>query len=162
MRKDLLGFLLKLLGFTLVLGYVWFAGLQRAYPDLIEPVAAWFFELSGVRRWWLVLTVEHFTNLVPYLALIFASPGFFTNWKRTLLALLSGLSALVLAHIVMSIAIYYIVEAYSMSRQAYRLIIPIYIVNDALPLVLWLLLYPELLPRLFRFVKFGRVSDAAE
>ena len=151
MRKDLLRFLLKLLGFTLALGYVWFAGLQRAYPDLIEPVANWFFELAGVRRWWLVLTVEHFTNVVPYLALVLASPGFFTNWKRTLLALLGGLSALVLTHIVMSIAIYYIVEAYSMSRQAYRLIVPVYIINDALPLVLWLLLYPALVPRLFRF-----------
>ena len=157
-KRDLWLFLTKLLLFTLILGYIWFSGLQRSYPFIIDPLASWFFKLVGVKKWWLSLTVEHFTNLIPYLGLILASPGFFKNWKHTLTALLGGLAVLVAVHILMSAAMYYIVGEYGMSKSAYKIIVPIYLVNDALPLILWLVFYPELLSKLFNFVGMGRAK----
>ncbi|HPC11873.1 MAG TPA: hypothetical protein PK112_07215, partial [candidate division Zixibacteria bacterium] len=73
-RKELWLFLAKLVPLTLLLGYVWFRTVQRQYPDFVDVVADPFFRLVGVRRWWLALVIEHFTNIVPYLALVLASP----------------------------------------------------------------------------------------
>ena len=122
MKRNLWLFLLKLLPATLILGWLWFTQCQHAYPYWIDPIATFFFKLFGVRTWHLALTAEHFTNLVPYLALLLATPGIIKHWRRSLLALFGGLVVIVLVHMFMSVAIYFIVEAYSMSKSAYRLI----------------------------------------
>jgi hypothetical protein len=153
-RKELWLFLAKLAVFTLVLGYIWFKVVQRQYPELIEPVAAVFFQLTAVRRWWLVLLLEHYTNLVPYIALVLATPGLITNWKRSLIALTGGLAILILVHLVMATAVYHLVAKYALSRTCYKFLVPIYLVNDALPLVLWILFFPRVLPEMFRFSSF--------
>ncbi len=155
MKKELWLFLGKLAVFTLILGYIWFKAAQRQYPDLIEPVAAVFFQLTGVRRWWLALVLEHYTNLVPYIALVLATPGLITNWKRSLIVLAGGLAILVLVHLAMAAAVYHLVAEYALSKTCYTYLVPIYLVNDALPLVLWILFYPRVLPELFRFSPFG-------
>ena len=156
MKRNLWLFLLKLLPATLLLGYLWFTVCQFAYPYWIDPIATFFFKLFGVRTWHLALTAEHFTNLVPYLALLLATPGIIKHWRRSLLALFGGLVVIVLIHIFMSVAIYFIVEAYSMSKSAYRIIVPIYLVNDAMPLILWLAFFPKVLSDLFGFIKWGK------
>ncbi len=155
MKKNLWLFLLKVALLTLVFGWLWFSRLQRAYPDLIGPIAEPFFELVGVRKWWLALVAEHFTNIVPYMALVLAAPGLIKDWKRTLVAFFGGLAILVLVHLLMSTAVYYVVASYEMSKTAYKILLPIYLVNDALPLVLWLAFFPKVFSELFSFVRFG-------
>ncbi|MFH1374949.1 MAG: hypothetical protein ABII79_14290 [bacterium] len=159
MRKNLWLFLLKLLVFSLALGYLWFTRYQRLYPYWIDGVADPFFEFVGVRKWWLGLVVEHFTNLVPYLALVLASPGFFRHWRRTLAALVGGVAILVLGHLLLSWAVYHFNELYSLSRSFYRIVIPMYIINDALPLLLWLSFFPSLLTELFGFKWLGKTTE---
>jgi hypothetical protein len=127
-----------------------------SYPYWIDPAVTFFFNIFGVTRWYLSLTVEHFASVVPFVGLVVATPGIFTQWKRALIALVGGVVAIVLMHIAMSIAIFYIVEAYAMSKNAYRLLLPIYLVNDAMPLVLWLAFFPTVLSELFGFIKWGR------
>jgi len=85
-----------------------------------------------------------------------ATPGLITRRKRALVALVGGVAAIVLMHIVMSIAIFHIVDAFEMSQNAYRLLLPIYLVNDAMPLILWLAFFPSVLSELFGFIKWGR------
>lgn len=150
MRKSLWLFLLKLVIVTGVLGYLWYARYQTMYPYWIDPFATWFFKLVGVRKWWLSLTVEHFTNLVPYVGLVLSTPGIIKGWRRSLLALIVGLVVLVIGHVLMSTGIYFVVEKHAISKAAYRYIVPIYLINDALPLVLWLAFYPRLVPEMFR------------
>ena len=48
-----------------------------------------------------------------------------------------------------------------MSKAFYRFIVPMYIVNDALPLVLWLLFYPHMPERLLGWKIFARTSGPA-
>ncbi len=156
MKRSLWLFLLKLLPATLLLGWLWFTRGQFAYPDLIEPMALPIFSLLGVKQWHLYLLAEHFTNLVPYIALVIATPGIVGQWKRFVFALFVGLAIIVLMHIVMSVAVYHVYEAYKMSENAFRIIVPIYLVNDALPLILWLAFFPKVLSELFGFIKFGK------
>jgi hypothetical protein len=150
-KKELYPFLLKLSGFSLILGYFWYAGLQRYYPELIDPVASPILTMLGVRRWWLALVAEHFTNIIAYLALVLATAGLISQWKRHLIALFGGTAIIVLVHILMSAAVYYLELKYSMSKSFYKIIVPIYIFNDALPLVLWLLFFQNEFVRIFGF-----------
>lgn len=149
-RKVLWLFLAKLIPLTLVLGYFWYFSLQLKYPDLIEPIAGPIFALFGVRTWWLSLLLEHYTSLVPYIALVFSVPDIIKRWRRAVGALLGGVAVIVLGHILMSIAVYYILELFPGTRTSFILIVPVYLINDALPLILWLLFFPGLFERLFR------------
>jgi len=158
-RKNLWLFLLKLLVFSLVLGYLWFSRYQVLYPYWIDGIADPFFKLVGVKKWWLALVVEHFTNLVPYLALVLSSPGLFKNWKRTLSALIGGIAILILGHLLLSWAVYYFNAKYSLSRDFYKIVVPMYIINDALPLVLWLSFFPKLPAELFGFRWLRKAND---
>lgn len=127
-----------------------------AYPNWIKPIAQLFFDIFGVTKWNLSLTAEHFASWIPFIGLLAATPGLLRRWKHALVALFGGVAAIVLMHIVMSIAIFYIVSAFEMSQNAYRLLLPIYLVNDAMPLILWLAFFPTVLSELFGFVKWGR------
>ncbi len=147
-KKQLWLFLAKLVPLTLILGYLWFSGFQTEYPKLLKPLAAPLFALTGVRKWWLVLTVEHFTSIVPYIALVLSTPSLIKDWKRSLWALFGGAAIIVAGHLLMSVAIYHIMEQYAQMKTSYVLLVPIYLINDALPLVLWLLFFPNCLGRL--------------
>ncbi len=148
MRKNLWLFLLKLLVFNLVLGYLWFSRYQVLYPYWIDGIADPFFKLVGVRRWWL--------------ALVLASPGLFKNWKRTLIALVGGVAILILGHLLLSWAVYHFHVKYSLSKSFYKIVVPMYIINDALPLVLWLSFFPRLPSELFGFKGFRKKIDERE
>jgi len=41
-------------------------------------------------------------------------------------------------------------------KTAYKYIVSIFLVNDAMPLILWLVFFPGVLGEMFKFVKFGR------
>ncbi|MDH3891603.1 MAG: hypothetical protein OEV49_11015, partial [candidate division Zixibacteria bacterium] len=151
MKRNLWLFLLKLAVTTLTLGYFWTTGWKMAYPTWIDPIAQLFFRMFGVTQWPLTLTADHHASLIPFIGLLVATPGLITRWKRALVALVGGVAAIVLMHIVMSIAIFHIVDAFEMSQNAYRLLLPIYLVNDAMPLILWLAFFPSVLSELFGF-----------
>jgi len=150
-KRSLWLFLAKLAGVSLVLGYLWFIGWQTAYPHWITPIADPLFRLFGVTKWLLSVTLHHFTNIIPYLALVLATPGHVKAWKRGILALFGGTAVIVLGHILMSTAIFYIWQAHGFGKTAYRYIVPVYLINDALPLVLWIVFYSdklrEILPK---------------
>ncbi len=158
-RKDLWLFLLKLAILTLLFGYVWFAYFQAAYPHVIKPIATAFFQLVGVRRWLLTLVLEHFTNIVPYLALVLATPGLIVNRKKTLIALFGGLAIIVAVHLLLSWAVYELQVRYQLSETFYKFVVPMYLFNDALPLVLWLSFYPGVPGKLFGLKVFERQED---
>ena len=156
MKRTLWLFLIKLLVTTVILGYLWTTGWKMTYPYWIDPIATLFFKMFGVTRWYLSLAAEHFASVVPYIGLVVATPGLVARWKRAIIALIGGVAAIVLMHVLMSTGIFYIVEGYGMSKNAYRLLLPIYLVNDAMPLILWLAFFPTVLSELFGFIKWGR------
>jgi len=152
-KSGLIPFLLKLIFISLILGFLWFWKAQDAYPHLLSPVAIPFFQWVGVQKWLLSRVIDHFTNIVPYIALVLATPDAFKNWKRTIIVLLSGLIALAATHLLLSWVVYYYSAQYRFTKAYFRATFPFFLFVDALPLPLWLLFYPKVLPRLFRFMK---------
>jgi hypothetical protein len=108
-----------------------------------------------VRRWLLELTLHHFTNLIPYWALVLATPGHRFAWRRGVAALVAGTLVLIAMHLVMSAVLYFIWEAHGLGKTTYRFAVPLYVVNDSLPLVLWIGFYYRTLQRLFPFASFS-------
>ncbi|RKX24774.1 MAG: hypothetical protein DRP45_07460 [Candidatus Zixiibacteriota bacterium] len=154
-KKELWKFLLRLVPLTLLFGYFWFAFLQVRYPVLIRPVASFFLELVGVDDWLLYIVLEHFTNLVPFASLVLASPGLVSNWKKTLTALFGGLAIIIAGHLLLSWVVFELNEAYGLSRAFYRVVVPLLLLNDTLPLLLWVAFYPRLPGRLLGLRIFG-------
>jgi len=160
-KKELWLFLAKLAGCLLAFGLIRFWYVQELYPYFLKPVAVPFFQIVGVGKWRLSLLLDHFSNMVPYLALVCASPGFFKNWKRTIIAAVGGLLLLMLGHLLLSWLDFYFWSQYKMTKKFFRSTFPFLMLNDALPLGLWLLFYPELLTKLFGFVRFKSSKDTA-
>ena len=155
-KKDLWLFLAKLAIFTVIFGLLWFYYVQNLYPVILKPIVFPIFKWIGVKKWRLSILLDHFTNIIPYVALICASPGFIKNWKKTIAALVGGLLILMLGHIAISWIDYHFWSKYGTTRPFFRRIFHFYLINDALPLGLWLLFYPRLLPQLFSFLRFGK------
>ena len=162
MKKELWKFLLKLAIFSLILGFLWFWKLQDFYPFLLKPAAIPFFQWVGVKKWYLSWVLDHFTNIVPYIALVLATPGILKRWKWTLLALFGGLVALMISHLFLSWMVYHYSAEYQFTKSFFRRTFPFFLLSDGLPLPLWLLFYPRVLPELFRFIKLGRKDKASE
>lgn len=156
MKKNLWQFLAKLVVVTLALGLVWFWWLREAYPDFIAIPAQTVLPVFGVEKLHFNAAAEHFANMIPFTALVLAGPGAVKRWRYLIMSLVGGLVILMIGHLLMLIGFYFIIEEYALSRQAYRLILPIWVLNDALPLILWLGFYPRALRELFPRIRLGR------
>ncbi len=159
MKKEPWPFLLKLVLSTLILGYIWFAAAQNAYPHMLKPIFYPFFQWVGVKTWRLSILLDHFTNIIPFISLIIATPGFFKNWKKTLIALIGGLIILMLGHLALSWLDYHFWSQYKTTRKFFKSTFHYYLLNDALPLGLWLLFYPRVLPQIFPFFRFSKRAE---
>jgi hypothetical protein len=115
---------------------------------LFGPAAKFMFRQLGIHKSGLKFVIEHFTNLVPYLALCVSLPGVAPKKRITRSAL--GLAVLVIFHFIMIVVVSGVYSEYSLSRTAYKYMFPILTINDALPLVLWFLLFSEEILTLFR------------
>jgi hypothetical protein len=152
-KRELSFFLLKVILITLILGFLWFWKLQELYPHILSPIAVPLFQWFGVKKWLLTRVMDHFTSIVPYVALVLATPDAIRNWKKTTLSLLGGIIILAISHLFLSWAVYHYSEQYRFSKSYFRATFPIFLICDALPLLLWLTFYPRLLPEFFGFMK---------
>ena len=144
MKKERWLFLLKLTCLVVLLGYGW-VQYQVYYPAVLGPVFLPVLAQVGVDRWYMALLLDHFTTWLPFAALVLASPDPIAQWKRHLRNLSIGLGAILLSHFLLSWAIFEIVAVHCMNNTYYKLSLPLYFVNDALPLALWVWLYLSLI-----------------
>lgn len=155
-KKSLWQFLAKLVAVTLVLGLVWFWWLREAYLSFITDPARLVLPMLGVEKLHFSAAAEHFANLIPFVALVLAAPEATRRWRYLVTSLMFGICLLMIGHLLMLTGFYFIIEKYALSRQAYRLMLPIWVLNDALPLILWLAFYPRALRGLFPRVRIGK------
>ena len=148
MKRNLWLFFLSLVIISVILTWVWFHGLQIQYAMLFGPAAKFTFRQLGIYKSGLKLVLEHFTNLIPFIALCIALPK--VPIKKRLIRSGIGLGILVVVHFIMIIAVSAIYTKHYMSPTAYKYIFPILTINDALPLVLWFLFFSDEILNLFR------------
>jgi hypothetical protein len=117
--------------------------------------------LVGVEKWPYALVADQFVNLVPFIALVLASsiPG--KDWKRMVTAGLAGNAILAFEHTLLAWAMYAIDNNIATVTTKEMLVIPMWNVSAALPFVLWIWFYPELVSRLF-LPRVSRPSAGAD
>ena len=148
MKKNLVYFFLSLIIISAVLTWIWFNWLQIHYALLFGPAARFTFRQLGIYKSGLRLVLEHFTNIIPYIALCASLPG--VKLKKRLIRSAIGLGILVIVHFIMIIAVSAVYTAHGLTSTAYKYYFPILTINDALPLVIWFLLFSEEILNLFR------------
>lgn len=156
MRKDLWLFLTKLVVVTVIMGLIWFWWLKEYYPQFLEPIGNLVLPWLGARKWQLSWTLDHMANMVPYIAMVLATPNLTTNWKIVLRGLYVGLPVLIIVHLLMLAAFDHIISSWGLSEITYRWAVPIWVVNDAMPLILYLLLFARVFSQLFAGISFAR------
>ncbi len=148
MKRNLLRFFLSLIVVSAGLTWVWFNGVQIQYALMFKPAAQWAFRLLGIDRSGITIVVEHFTNLIPFIALTLALPD--VAWKNRLIRLIIGLAILAVVHFILIVAVSKVYSIYSLSETAYKFIFPMCTINDALPLALWFLFFSNEIIAMFR------------
>ncbi len=148
MKKNLLRFFLSLVAVSVVLTWFWLNGLQIRYALLFRPAAQFAFQQLDIHQSGLTLVIEHFTNLIPFIALSLALPG--VRLRKRLICLASGLVILAAVHFILIIVVSKIYSVHSLSKTAYKYMFPLFTINDALPLVLWFLFFPGEIIGVFR------------
>jgi hypothetical protein len=133
---------------SFLLTWFWFKSLQVEYAMLFGPAAKFMFRQLGIHRSGLKLVIEHFTNLIPFIALCVSLPG--VRLKKRLIRSAMGLAIMIVVHFILIISVSGIYSAHSLSPTAYKYIFPILTINDALPLILWFLFFSEEVISLFR------------
>ncbi len=148
MKRKLLRFFLSLIIVSVVLTWFWFNGLQISYALLYKPMAQFAFRVLKIYKSGVTLVIEHFTNLIPFIALSVSLPG--VRIKKRLIRLFLGLIILMAVHFFLIIAVSKIYATYELSQTAYKYMFPLFMINDALPLALWFLFFSEEILSTFR------------
>jgi len=147
-KRNLLKFFLSLVVVSAVLTWFWLNGLQLSYALLFKTPAQFTFRLLKIYKSGVTLVIEHFTNLIPFIALSVSLPG--VAIKKRLIRLVLGLIILMVVHFLLIISVSKIYATYSLSQTAYKYMFPLFILNDALPLALWFVFFSEEILSLFR------------
>ena len=134
-------FIAKLVSISLVLTLFWIIAGRYLYPSIIGPVARPFFEVCRVKEWYLALVIDHFANVIPYISITLSMPLQAADILRVSRNLVVGISMLVVGHLVLSILVYHIVATHGLGREAFRWLVPAYLMNDVLPIVPLAILY---------------------
>lgn len=118
------------------------------YTMLFKPAAMYVYKLLGIHKSGIRLVIEHFTSLIPYIALCISLPN--APWKRRIIYLGYGLGIIILVHFILIIAISKVYSVYSGSETAYKFMVPMFILNDSLPLIIWFLFFYREIISLFK------------
>jgi hypothetical protein len=146
-KRNLLRFFLSLIVVTVICTALWIYAVQVPYTTMFAPLARPLFRLLDVKVSGAVFVMEHFASLIPFLALSISLPHI--PLKRRLSRMAIGLGSIVFIHFLLIIISSVIFTHSGLSARSYKQVFPMLLVNDALPLILWFVLFSEEVIRLF-------------
>ncbi len=142
MRKTLILFVTKLILTSACLYAVWEWKGQMWYALFFRQVALAVYGLVGVQlaslRGALDITVDRFFNILPFFSLMVAAWGI--SWRRRIIGILCGFAFLVAWHLTFTVIVRSILDAHHFDPTAYKLLSPWFLLSDALPFVLWVII----------------------
>ena len=134
---KLLKFFLLLVATSLPLFYLWFVWGQDAYQEVIKAAIVPLAKMLDMRQLKLSYMKSQYMNLIPYLALMLATPA--RGWKSRLLGILAGTALLFLWHLTFSLTLNHFQLLWGPDRRFYRLYLPAISVSSAMPVIIWLI-----------------------
>lgn len=142
MRKTLILFVTKLILASAGLYAIWEWKGQLWYALFFRQAALLVCGIAGVQlaslRDALDITVERFFNILPFFSLMVAAWGI--SWRRRIIGALCGFAILVSWHLAFTVIVRSILDTHHFDPTAYKLLSPWFLLSDALPFVLWVII----------------------
>ncbi len=140
MREKLWVFIAKFVGVSLVLFVLWYWKGQDYYIKILDSFLTFvLITISGIDIEYFSYPVDIFNNLIPFVSLMIITR--YMKFKKRMSKLGWGLLILVLWHIVLSQAIYFLHDQYQRTSELYeKFSVPLYLFSETLPFLLWILL----------------------
>ena len=142
MRKTLILFVLKLIAASAILYAIWDWKGEMWYALLFRQAALLVYGILGIKlaavSEALSIAVSRFFNILPFISLMSAAWGI--SWRRRLIGTLAGLLTLLIWHLAFTLIVRSIIGAHQLDPTAYRLLSPWFLLSDALPFVLWVII----------------------
>jgi hypothetical protein len=138
MKEKLWVFIAKFLSVSLPLFVLWYWKGQDLYISILDDSLYFFLHtLLGVNSQF-SFPKDIFNNLIPFVALIVITRGI--KFKNRASKLGWGLLILILWHVILSKAVYFLnPEPEAVSRWYEKLTVPLYLFSETLPFLLWIL-----------------------
>lgn len=140
MREKLWVFIAKFVGVSLILFVLWYWKGQDYYIKILDSFLTFvLITISGIDIEYFSYPVDIFNNLIPFVSLMIITR--YMKFKKRMSKLGWGLLILVLWHIVLSQAIYFLHDQYQRTSELYeKFSVPLYLFSETLPFLLWILL----------------------
>ena len=126
---------LEFLAVTIPLTWLWMVWGREAYLEVFNPIAAPLLGWLGYPKSELATVPQRFINYVPFLGLMWVTPGLAP--ARRMVGTLVGCGVIFLGHVVF---VYASIGAYARwgeTPEAVARLFPALVLCDALPFVLW-------------------------
>ncbi len=150
--KQILLFTLKFVALTLALTWLWLAGGNALYAEIMQPIAREFHQWVGLRGPG-TMGRTRFINLVPFISLMLLTPRL--SLRRRWGGLAIGLSILVLSHLLLNaIAVG--------SHMRGRLPPTAALASDAMPFLIWFMIAREFVQEAMRKIHSPKTPRSDE
>ena len=126
--------LAEFVAITLPLAWLWHIWGREAYLDLFQTLTAPLLEAFGVDRFPEKLVRNRFLNVLPFLALMIITPGL--SARRRVVGTGIGLAVLWVGQVALAVIGRTVLMRMG-AENAYPALLPVILVSDSLPFVLW-------------------------
>ena len=139
MKEKLWVFIAKFVAVSLILFALWYWKGQTYYIKFLDGFLNFvLITLLGLNIEYFSYPVDIFNNLNPFVSLMIITKDM--KFKKRMSKLGWGLLILILWHIILSQAIYFLHDQYQVTSKLYeKLSVPLYLFSQTLPFLLWIL-----------------------
>lgn len=150
MKKTLLLLLLKFVGITVPLTWIWLQGGQQVYFRTYMWLARPILILLGVTNFPPSLVRDRFINFIPFLALMLITPRL--SARRRVVGIAAGMALLFVSQIALTYMAWASFIRDGQTSESMSNYFPALVMSDAMPFVLWAVLASEFLGDLVKRV----------
>ncbi|TFG94203.1 MAG: hypothetical protein E4H11_07205 [Myxococcales bacterium] len=145
LRRLLLLFLLFGV-LTMPLAWLWLQWGEGVYVRLLWKLLDPLYDSLGLRHQRGGPVAPRLISIVPFVVLMVITPGM--RWRRRLVGTLIGLLAIACFHLLLFLLVDSVYVVLGRNRRALAKIVPLLLINDGIPFLVWLFFARDFLRRL--------------
>jgi hypothetical protein len=130
---------------TVPLAWLWVQWGERVYARLLLDVLDPLYDAIGLRHRRGGPVAPRLVSVVPFVVLMAITPGM--TWRRRLVGALVGLVVIACFHLLLFVLVDAAYAVFGRTRRALTRIVPFLLINDGIPLLVWIFLARDFLRR---------------
>ena len=144
--RRLLLLLLAFFALTTPLAWLWIQWGEGAYARLLLAILEPLYDAIGLRHQRGGPVAPRLVSVVPFVVLMAITPGM--GWRRRVVGSLVGLAVIACFHLLLYLLVDAAYVVLGRNRRALSRIVPFLLINDGIPLLIWIFFARDLLRRL--------------